>query len=144
MLKVAEAFSAARLHFRSDLPRIIRFAVVGVLNTALDFATFSLLYYVAHLDLLIANTTAYVVATVNSYALNRFWTFRQQAPGGGELTMAVQFVLFNLVGLGLVNLTLWALSSFLHVLVSKGIAVLVSFTWNYLTSRNVVFSRRRP
>ena len=140
--KATEGFLIVRSNFASDLPKIIRFSIVGLLNTALDFGAFSLLYFVVHLNFIVANTIAYGLATANSYILNRLWTFRTQSHSNPEVTMALQFVILNLVGLGLVNLTLWALSSFLPILASKGIAILVSFTWNYLTGRNLVFSRR--
>ena len=54
--------------------QLSKYAVVGGLNTAIDFALYALLvlggvWYVA------AKVMAWAVATVNGYVLNRRWTF---------------------------------------------------------------------
>ena len=55
--------------------QIYRFLIVGLLNTAIDFAVFNLLISVSGirtgLGLVLINITAVFIAIVNSYILNR-------------------------------------------------------------------------
>jgi putative flippase GtrA len=60
--------------------QFLRFCVVGVSNTAMDFAVTNLLVLITQIrsgyGLLIISATACLTATLNSYFWNRSWTFR--------------------------------------------------------------------
>jgi putative flippase GtrA len=73
-----------------------RFAIVGVSNTALSTVIYVLLTH-AGLHYLLASTAAYVLGALNSYTLNRRWTFRSHARPAPEL---VRFLCVQAVGLG--------------------------------------------
>ncbi len=120
--------------------RIIRFGVVGVLNTAIDFALFALLYYVALWPLLAANALAYGVAVLNSYVLNKYWTFGDTSRGRTAALRGLLFVALNLVGLGLASAVIWALAQFLHPLVAKVGSIAVTFIWNYWSNHRFVYT----
>jgi putative flippase GtrA len=81
----------------------LRFATVGVLNTLLSTAVFAVLFHLG-VHYLLGSTLAFGVGALNSYALNRRWTFRSRAPRAPELA---RFVGVQVVGLG-VNLVLLA------------------------------------
>ena len=94
--------SLARARLERTRPVVVqwlRFATVGVANTVL-----SLGLYAALLDLrtfyLAASAIAFLVATCNSYALNRRWTFRSD---GSRVVEIVRFFVVSAGGLG-VNL----------------------------------------
>ncbi len=123
--------------------RIIRFGLVGVLNTSIDFALFALLFYVAEWPLLAANAAAYSVAVVNSYVLNKVWTFGDASRGRTAMLRGVLFVVLNLVGLALASAVVWTLAHFLHPLVAKAGSIAVSFVWNYWSNRRFVYTEAR-
>jgi hypothetical protein len=56
--------------------RMLRFAVVGVANTAIDVALFSFLYYAQGWPPLWANSAGYAAGLANSYLCDHLWTFR--------------------------------------------------------------------
>jgi putative flippase GtrA len=129
----------------------LRFGLVGVANTALDFVL--LFAFVAlGVNQYVANYLSTSLAIVFSYFMNRRFTFRSE---GTKRREVVPFVLVTLTGL-------WALQPALIWLVTEGlrhvvaqdyvvlflaklVATVGSLTWNYLLYSRVVFTRRpRP
>ena len=121
----------------------MRFALVGALNTALDFAVFAALFYGLGWPLLLANSLGYVAGLANSYCLNRRWTFRDRTKRPG-LTRPALFALFNLLSLALANLVVWLLALALPAWLAKLGAVAATFAWNFWSSDRLVFGRESP
>ena len=119
--------------------RFVKFGMVGVLNTAIDLAVFSALYFVLGVPLLIANTCAVVVAATNSYLVNKYWTFRDPSAGRDAVRAGVVFFALNLAGLGLANLTIWLLSTALPIIVAKGVSMVMTTLWNYWSCNRFVY-----
>lgn len=122
---------------RARLGEIIRFGLVGVLNTAIDLASFSLLYRLVGLPALVANGLAFWVAVSNSYWLNRRWTFRQHQVRGFRAYS--HFVLVNIGGLILGTLAILLLSHLMAPELAKVIASILTLIWNYTSSRYFIF-----
>ena len=129
---------------RRHSARVIRFGLVGVLNTAVDFALFALLFYGVEWPLLAANAAAYSVAAANSYLLNKYWTFGDTSRGRAAILRGMLFVVLNLVGLALASAAIWVLAQFLHPLVAKAGSIAVSFVWNYWSNHKFVYTDSRP
>jgi putative flippase GtrA len=55
--------------------QFIRFAVVGIISTALNYSLFLLLLSVFSINYLIASAFGYVCGLCLGYPLNRLWTF---------------------------------------------------------------------
>jgi putative flippase GtrA len=124
---------------QSRIAEIARFAVVGLINTGIDLAVFSVGFYVLEFNLILANTIAYSAGTVNSYLMNKHWTFAGR--GAPEITPAefTRFIIFNLFGLALSNVAVYFFAMVVLPIVAKIGAVGVTFVWNYLTIRRFVF-----
>ena len=88
--------------------RFARFLVVGCANFVVSFAAFFLSYQ--HLPLegrgAVANVVAYGAGLVNSFVLNRLWTFRAEGHVG---LRAAKFVLLNAVTLVSSTAIVWLL-----------------------------------
>lgn len=56
--------------------QFLKFGIVGVANTLLTFAVYTLLLKVFGVWYLAASAIGFVVGTINSFLLNRRWTFR--------------------------------------------------------------------
>ncbi len=56
----------------------LRFAAVGLANTAVGFSLIVFAMYVLQLNYALANVAGYAVGLVMSYFLNRYWTFRSR------------------------------------------------------------------
>jgi putative flippase GtrA len=117
---------------------IVRFAAVGVLNTAVDVGLFLLLVRALSVPTVVANSVSYSAGVLNSFLLNKYWTFgrvRQTHPFGRQLVL---FISLNLVGLLISN----AVVTGLHRLgpgPAKLISIPIVFAWNFWTSRRVVY-----
>ena len=119
--------------------RFIRFCIVGAINTGIDLAVFSLLFYGLHLNLLVANSVGFVAAVINSYLLNKIWTF-EDGSDHSPRRMGM-FVLIALGGLGISNLLVWLLANGVGALPAKVISIGVVLVWNYGLTRKFVFAK---
>ncbi len=81
--------------------QFIKFGLVGVLNTAVQFAVFVVLYRLLHWPMLVASGMGYLAGIVNSYFINRVWTF--EVKGKRQTGEFLRFVAVNIVSMG-VNL----------------------------------------
>ena len=91
--------------------QFITFVLIGTVNTAIHYSVFILLFRVFGLPMLMASGIGYCMGVLNSFIMNRKWTF--QMPTKANMTEFGRFVLVNLFSL-LVNMTA------LHVLVRYG------------------------
>lgn len=142
---------------KKTIRQVIRFAIVGVLNTLVDFAVFQTL----NLTLgwvYAAQVLGYTFGIINSYLWNSNWTFREQRTR--SLREIVLFVAVNLVSLGVSLGVIWLcrevfgitnewvagwmpkfLAGFLKGdTVCKLIATVVAIAVNYLGNRLFVFN----
>ena len=116
-----------------------KFAVVGVLNTLVHIAVFLLLLHGLGTAWVVANSAAYCVGVTNSFVLNKYWTFSESRTHGRISQQLPLFVALNLVGLGMSNLTIWALQPVMPVEAGLLVAILVTFAWNFWSSRRFVY-----
>lgn len=114
--------------------KFLKFGVVGTTGLFVDFGITYLCKEKLKWNKFVANSCGFSMAVINNYLLNRFWTFNSsntqwQAEFG-------KFVLFSLVGLGLNNLLLYLFHNKLHIkfYVSKGMATVCVFVWNFLSN----------
>lgn len=118
----------------------LRFCAVGAVNTLIDFGVFAALFYGAGLHLVLANSLGFAAALVNSYVLNRFWTFDDGRLAKGERQF-MAFAILAVMGVGISNIVITMLAPALGVPGAKLVAVMVTLAWNYTTSRYWVFRR---
>ena len=127
----------------------LRFSLVGMLNTAVDYGVFALVTGLWAWPVAGAHTLSVALATANSYLWNRNWTFRSGTPSGTPGTEAhrvLRFVLVNLVSFGASLGVVVGLTDGLswHPWAAKAGAILVSLTVNYLGNRLWVFRSDGP
>lgn len=96
--------------------QVIRFGIVGTLNTLVDVVILNaLLWYFPTRDpnfLLLYNSIAYTIGAVNSFGLNKYWTFQhKRCVNGGELT---RFAIINIAGICCNDGILWLMAKLLH------------------------------
>lgn len=127
--------------------RARRFALVGVVNTAIDFLLFTVLIAVG-LGVLTANTVSTSAGMAFSFVVNRAWSFRSARPARETV---VPFLVVTLVGLWVLHplfilgvaavgrqgghegdAVLW---------IGKVAAIAVGLVWNFTWYDRVVFKR---
>lgn len=117
---------------------LIRFCLVGAMNTGIDFSVFTLLTF-WNIPLIAAQTLSYSAGVLNSFLMNRTWTFKQTNDATGQL---IRFLILNLLTLAI---TYGLLVGFHDqwkwpLLLSKFIATGLSLGINFVGSRLWVFS----
>lgn len=75
--------------------QFLRFAIVGVANTGTTLAVLWLLRERAGLPVWLASAIGYAVGVVQSYLVNRVWTFAGAAPASGR--QFLRFAVLNIV-----------------------------------------------
>ena len=78
---------------------LIRFVVVGCLNTLVDFGVYSILTGAFGIYYAIAQVVSYSSGTLNSYIFNKFWTFDDTKSKKKTTHEMVQFIVINLISL---------------------------------------------
>ena len=133
-------------HDRAIILKALSFAIVGVVNSAVDFGVFSFCYYYLGLEIVVANAAAWIVAVSGSYVLNSTITFARES--GRRLHMGgyLGFALSQVMGFFANTATVWCLVEFAGApaWAGKFAAVGVSFVVNFSLSHFVVFRTRRP
>jgi putative flippase GtrA len=118
--------------------RSLKFGAVGIANTGLDVAIFSVLTLIAGLPAVAANLVSYSAGIGLSFVLNRAWTFRDRHRRH-PWTQLILFAAGNVAGLALSTLIVAALAGAWGPLSAKAASIAATFAWNYLFSNLVVF-----
>ncbi len=85
---------------RRGVRQLVKFAIVGMSSTIINLVVLYLMLRLLHGHRYVSATAAFLVSVVNGYYWNRRWTFKE-APAKAIHTQFSQFVLVNLIGLGL-------------------------------------------
>ena len=80
-----------------NLRQFVKFVMVGTLTTGINFLVYSVLV-LAGVHYLLAAVIAFLLATLNSYTLNRTWTFRAGAHRHSRLA---KFTMVQVIGLSI-------------------------------------------
>lgn len=126
------------------LVHFIKYAIVGVLNVAAYFTIFNLLR-LAGIHQNVSAAIGFVITSVQSYALNRKWTFKDRQ-GHSVMKGYALFMFFTLIGLLLnqaaFSLLMIPLGRFGRL--GENLALLgaipVSVMWNFFAYRRWAFT----
>ncbi|TPO11644.1 GtrA family protein [Mesorhizobium sp. B1-1-5] len=119
---------------RSTSNKVVRFALVGLVNTGIDLTAFFALLELA-VPALAANVGAWFVAVLFSFVANRLWSFERD-PGIRLHHSFLRFVsLGALISLGVSSLSIAALAGAVGVWPAKIIGVVVAAVLNFLAAR---------
>ncbi len=124
----------------------IRFAVVGLANTALDFALL-FLFVGLGLDKIPANYLSTGISFIFSFFVNKSFTFKNKT-GNAKKQFAL-FIIITIFGLWVIQpLVITAVAAILAstgwasgiiLFIAKIIATIFSMVWNYILYSKIVF-----
>lgn len=132
-----------------DIPQKLRFALVGVANTAIDFGLYMLLTTLG-LNVIVANYISTTAGLSFSFFANKKYTFRSSGKSlKREIGLFLTVTLFGLWVLQPLVITLaqhllanFNLDSWVVLLTAKLAATFVTLIWNYLTYSRFVFTSK--
>lgn len=122
--------------------KAVSFALVGVVNAAVDAAIFFLLLAYVTSSLVIANVVAWAVAVSGSYVMNSFTTFAAESGRQLRWRAYMAFVGSGVAAVTATTVTVVVAAQFMPVWTAKAIAILVSFVVNFSITHFVVFRPR--
>ncbi|NMC45455.1 MAG: GtrA family protein [Chloroflexi bacterium] len=133
--------------------RFIKFALVGLSGTIVDFSIFNLCISIFHIEPVIASVCSFSIAVVNNFVWNRLWTY----PESKDIPFMPQLIKFGIISvIGLIIRTplFAALENPLILALEKSIApdfflsaqtighnvalaiaIVVVLFWNYFANR---------
>lgn len=129
--------------FKQNFKQLIKYGAVGVLNTAVDFIVYQLLTFIG-ISYVIAQCVSYSCGILNSYVLNSFWTFKEEARHKGS--EFVSFIVVNIISLGISVLLLKVCYDVLDIqsnLISKALVTPVVMVINFIGTKLLVFKKSK-
>ena len=132
-----------RILGNEHIKQFLKFCVVGVIGTAIDFGLLYLLVEFGHVYYLLAATISFIAAVINNYLLNKIWTFQDK--NRNFFKQFVQFLIVSLVGLGLNLLLLYLLVQYAHLwyILAKVLATGVVLIWNFIANKFWTFKKEK-
>lgn len=138
----------------SLLSQVLKFAVVGGINTGVDWVVLFLLTSLSGVhegeQIIYFNIIAFSAAVINSYVLNKRWTFRDSSAEGGGVKFTT-FLAVSLVGVGINTGVVYTVSTLVDPMfglpkeywlwVGKAAATGFSMIWNFIGYKLFVFGR---
>ncbi|MCD6528111.1 GtrA family protein, partial [bacterium] len=130
-----------------------KFILVGGLNTVVDFGVLNLLIFLTSITsgwfYSIFKGISFLVATLNSYFWNKFWTFKVKKTHKSAKEF-LQFLIVSIIGLcinvGMASLVVnkigvqWGVSSEIWANIGAAAGSISGLLWNFLGYKFVVFS----
>jgi putative flippase GtrA len=129
-------------HARAITLKAASFALVGVVNSLVDYGVFLGGYYVLKLPLIPANVLAWLVAVSGSYVMNSLITFAHESGRKLRWRAYAAFLASGVAGVVVNTTTLVVASLWLPVPIAKLLAIAASFAVNFSLSHFVVFGKR--
>lgn len=135
------------------LSQFMKFATVGVVNITIDFTVLNLLMYLtgeaSGICYSIFKSISFLAAVINSYFMNKYWTFGSS--GQIKTEEFLKFISVNLIGLGInvsiasyvVN-TISIPSNFSPILwanIGAISAIVITLFWNFFGMKFFVFKK---
>ena len=131
-----------------------KFVLIGGVNTAIDFAVLNIEIKLTGMTsgsgLFVLNTISFLVAVINSYFMNKYWTF-QDVTRNREETKFAQFIGVSLLGLGINSSIVAGITTFvapvfgispvLWANIAKLLATGISLIWNFVGYKLFVFKK---
>lgn len=128
----------------------IKFVLVGISNTILDFIVLNVLLF-CRVNILFANTISTGIAMLYSFFMNKKWTFRNA--GNNYIGEVILFFIFTIIGIWIIqNGCIYLLNMVIpdlglpEIIYNNAIklaASIPSLTWNYLTYNRFVFTNNK-
>ncbi len=137
--------------------QFIKFAIVGITGTVIDFGILNLLTVSFGWEKIASQAISFMLAVMNNFILNRYWTYPEYR------TMAFwkqffRFLMISLIGLGIRTPLFWILSKTISLLVvnnhftllnlspdviannlALAVCVVIVLLWNFFANRKWTF-----
>jgi putative flippase GtrA len=124
--------------YRHGIIHFVKFNFVGILNTGITVIVYNILLFFK-VDELFAYPIAYVVGLVNSFIMNKLWTFGKRQ--SFSIWETVKFTIVNLIAFGGGQLFLYFNKTYflLSPVIAQLLTLIFSIPCNYIGAKYWVF-----
>ena len=125
----------------NPIVQLFRYALVGGLAFVIDFSSLFTLKEFGRLPYLWAAALAFILGLLTNYVISVTWVFNKRAVKNWQVEFVI-FALLGVLGLGINELSMFVLTSVIgfHYLASKLVSTAMTFSWNYLSRKVLLFS----
>lgn len=118
-----------------------RYLFAGAAGFITDFTILFILTHFLDIFYLISATVSFTVGVFITYLISIYWVFQQKSHRK-RTSEFILFVLIGIVGLILTLGLLWLFTEKLHIyyLISKIIATIIVYIWNFFARKKLLFS----
>ncbi len=122
------------------ITKLLRFMLVGMGGTFLDFSTTYLFKEKIQVNKYLANSVGFTLAGTSNYIFNRIWAFKSHSPNVAEQYFV--FISISLVGLGILNIAVWLLHEKCNwnFYFAKVLALFIVLVWTFSAHYMITFS----
>jgi len=125
--------------------QVVKFGLIGILNTVIDFAVLNLLMWIFQIYsgrwIILFNVVAFTLAVTNSYFWNKLWTFKvkDRREVSEEFT---KFIVISVIGALINSSIVYSVTKFVNPIgnftpeiwanVAKLLATGIAMAWNFV------------
>lgn len=119
------------------MAQIVKFGLVGVLATLLDFAVLTILTEWVKVYYLTSAAAGFIISTLFNYTASMKYVFNSRFAAEQKKTELLIFVMLSVIGLGLNQLVLWFFveTAGIYYLLSKVLATVLVMAWNFVSRK---------
>jgi len=120
--------------------QLLRSILIGAIASIIDIIIFAILVEVQDFSYLLANLISFSIGLVVNYSLTIRWVFISRSPKN-RLTEFLKFTSVGIIGLIMNQFILWLCIDIfmIYSLISKIIATLIAFLWNFFARKYYIF-----
>jgi len=115
--------------------RFVKFLIVGLISTFVDFGFMNLFTLLFTIPLIIAQALSFLIAVLESFLLNRYWIY-PDSRSKSLYKQLIQFMIINLVGIGVRTLLIPVFNQVINSIISKSPIELI-FRFKDVISQNI-------
>ena len=117
--------------------QLMKFGIVGVLATIVDFSVLTILTEVFGVHYLTSAAIGFVMSTLFNYIASMRYVFNSRFGRHEKRKELVIFILLSVVGLGLNQFFMWLLVAFfsIYYIFSKVLATTLVMAWNFVSRK---------
>ena len=125
--------------------QVFRYLFTGGTAFLIDFGLLYFFTDVVGLYYLLSSIISFTAGTLITYFFSIFWVFNQRKLNS-KIQEFIVFAIISVVGLLLTSFFLWLFTDVLHqhYLISKIIASIIVFFWNFVAKKSVLFTSKKP
>lgn len=119
------------------LGQLMKFGVVGIIATIVDFVVLTILIEAFSVHYLTSAAIGFIVATLFNYIASMRYVFNSRFGPHEKRKELIIFIILSLVGLGLNQFFMWLFVEFFSIfyIFSKGLATVLVMAWNFVSRK---------